>query len=169
MNLLDPIRLAFECPLRWEKLMGGDRKRFCEACQKHVHNLSAMTRAEARTLMTEARTPICIRIEVDAQGGGVFLPAAPGLAISAGLVAAAIAAPHLLETQTAAVQAAPQVTSPLPVEPPVEPVFELLGEIPFEEEVIKPPQRVRMGKLALPPQIEKMGQIQIIQPMEEAP
>ena len=102
MKLLDPIRLAFECPLRWEKLLGDDRQRYCEACQEHVHNLSAMTRAEAEALVARSSEPICIRIARDPQGRAVFLQAAPGLAVTAGLVAAAFAAPQGLDLEAAA-------------------------------------------------------------------
>lgn len=94
---LDAVRLAFECPMRWEKLArvaGGnhpngadDAKRFCHACNKHVHNLSAMTRAEAEALVSDDATPICVRVEVDAAGRSIHRPSRSAALAGAVLVA----------------------------------------------------------------------------------
>lgn len=94
---LDAVRLAFECPMRWEKLArvaGGqhangtdDAKRFCHTCDKHVHNLSAMSRAEAEALVRDEATPICVRIDVDAAGRSIHRPSRS--AVLAGAVLAA--------------------------------------------------------------------------------
>lgn len=59
---LDDIRIGSPCDKRWEDMVGDDRKRFCEACQKNVYDLSAMAREEAeRFLMTHEETP-CVRL-----------------------------------------------------------------------------------------------------------
>ena len=34
------------CPMDWERMSGDDRRRRCEVCGKHVHNLTAMTSDE---------------------------------------------------------------------------------------------------------------------------
>jgi hypothetical protein len=132
MSLLDPIRMAFECPLRWEKLVGGDRTRHCADCDKHVFNLSAMTRIEAQQLLDDSETPICIRVEVGADGRARFQPALPGLTASAAVVvAAAIVAsgpsvqPVLNAAPSAHMQAAPQPQAPVSTAPIV---IERLGE-----------------------------------------
>jgi hypothetical protein len=52
-----------------------DAQRYCGACEKHVHDLSALTRVEAKALL--ATRPICVRVRVDAQGRQTALPAAP--------------------------------------------------------------------------------------------
>ncbi|GDX81016.1 hypothetical protein LBMAG42_28270 [Deltaproteobacteria bacterium] len=76
MSFLDSVQLAYTCPLAWEKLLGNDQKRFCMDCQKHVTNLSAMTRGQAETyLHANADAPICVRVEVDAKGRAVHRPA----------------------------------------------------------------------------------------------
>jgi hypothetical protein len=41
-----PWKITRPCTADWEQMVGDDRKRFCEQCGKHVHNVSAMTRAE---------------------------------------------------------------------------------------------------------------------------
>lgn len=96
---LDAVRLAFECPMRWEKLArvasgqhpngADDTKRFCHACDKHVYNLSAMTRSEAEALVREDAPPICVRIEVDAAGRSIHRPSRStvlaGAVLAAGL------------------------------------------------------------------------------------
>ena len=86
---LDAVRLACQCPMRWEQLSacirpggtagtGGalptDAQRYCGACEKHVHDLSALTRVEAEALL--ATGPICVRVRVDAQGRSIHKPAA---------------------------------------------------------------------------------------------
>jgi hypothetical protein len=87
MNFLDNVQLAFECPLRWEKLAGGDRKRFCSTCERHVHNLSAMTRPEASAFLRNNRAPICVRVEVDAHGRAIHRPGLAAVALAATLAA----------------------------------------------------------------------------------
>lgn len=82
---LELVRLAFECPLRWEKLSRmaiglpavEDTQRFCGECKKHVHNLSALTRDDAEAVLARAElenAPICVRVEVDALGRSVHAP-----------------------------------------------------------------------------------------------
>ena len=67
MNLLDRLQLNFRCPANWDDMVGDDQKRFCSHCQKHVHNLSAMTRDEAQALVTSGEN-LCIRMVRRADG-----------------------------------------------------------------------------------------------------
>lgn len=87
MSFLDNVQLAFQCPLRWEKLVGGERERYCSTCEKHVHNISAMSRGEAKRFLAAQNAPICIRVEVDAQGRAVHRPGLGALALAASLAA----------------------------------------------------------------------------------
>lgn len=34
------------CPVSWDTMQGDEKRRFCQHCQLHVHNLSAMTTDE---------------------------------------------------------------------------------------------------------------------------
>jgi hypothetical protein len=60
---LDMIDVKTPCPASWEAMAGDDRVRFCEGCRRHVHNLSAMTRTEAESLLAgcAAAGRLCVR------------------------------------------------------------------------------------------------------------
>jgi hypothetical protein len=45
-------RVEKPCSKEWDSLTGDDRKRFCEQCGLHVHNLSAMSRSEVSDFMS---------------------------------------------------------------------------------------------------------------------
>ena len=53
LPLLDRVRTASPCPVRWEDMRGDDRTRRCDQCNLSVHNLSAMTGAEAEAFLAE--------------------------------------------------------------------------------------------------------------------
>ena len=57
---LEQIRVREPCTADWDRMSGDDRVRFCEGCQSHVHNLSAMTRDEAERLVCEAAGRLCV-------------------------------------------------------------------------------------------------------------
>ena len=90
MSFLDNVQLAFQCPLRWEKLVGGERERYCSTCEKHVHNISAMSRGEAKRFLAAQQAPICIRVEVDAQGRAIHRPGLGAIALAASLAACGV-------------------------------------------------------------------------------
>ncbi len=133
------IEIRTPCPKRWEELAGAGRKRYCDACQLHVHDGSAMTRSEARALIQGSPERICMRLHYDPSGTPVFQdtpardsgPRIPRWAFAA--VAGALAACHDV--------------SP-PPEGPVEPPDK--GHLPS-----------RMGRPAVP---EVLGQIAIVEP-----
>ncbi len=52
LPLLANIRVASPCSMRWEEMDGDDKTRHCASCRLNVHNLSAMTRAEAEALVS---------------------------------------------------------------------------------------------------------------------
>ena len=43
LEILDRLRIASPCPMRWDDMQGDDRKRFFGECRLHVYNLSAMS------------------------------------------------------------------------------------------------------------------------------
>lgn len=51
---LDQIRIASPCSERWEDMSGDERTRHCDKCNLKVHNLAAMSRAEAEALFQDA-------------------------------------------------------------------------------------------------------------------
>jgi len=75
------INVPMACGMDWEAMSskaaaaGGndDPARFCGECQKHVHDLSAMTKSEAQTLLaSEATDGLCVRYLYDDRGEVVF-------------------------------------------------------------------------------------------------
>lgn len=48
------------CSADWEKMRGDDKRRFCESCQKFVHNVSAMSRTERETFADLANRRECV-------------------------------------------------------------------------------------------------------------
>ena len=49
-------------------MKGDDRVRFCAECNKHVHNLSAITKREAEDLLAKADGKLCGRFDRDHTG-----------------------------------------------------------------------------------------------------
>jgi len=62
ISLLSRVDVATPCKADWESMSGDDKKRFCSLCKLHVHNLSAMSEAEAEAFVRQA--------EVERAGGG---------------------------------------------------------------------------------------------------
>lgn len=48
------------CPVKWESMVGDEKRRFCEHCQLHVHNLSAMTTSERDDVLAPGSERKCI-------------------------------------------------------------------------------------------------------------
>jgi hypothetical protein len=61
LPLLDNIRLATPCGVKWAEMIGDDRRRMCGQCDKQVYNLSGMTRDEAQALLIEKEGKLCAR------------------------------------------------------------------------------------------------------------
>jgi len=67
-SLLESVRIATPCRADWNEMTGDDRVRFCGKCEKHVFNLSAMTREEAERLLREKTGAMCARLYRRADG-----------------------------------------------------------------------------------------------------
>lgn len=62
LPLLDRLEVAAPCSASWDDMVGDEVTRFCGACEKDVHNLSAMTRDEAEAfLRARAGDDVCVR------------------------------------------------------------------------------------------------------------
>jgi hypothetical protein len=59
LDVLDRIRIASPCPVRWDQMEGDDRARHCRHCNLKVYNLSAMSREEATALVTGTEGRLC--------------------------------------------------------------------------------------------------------------
>src|SRR5262245_61842697 len=69
---LDVIQVAQPCPAAWDEMEGDHRRRFCDRCQKHVHDVSAMPQDEAERLLCESAGSLCVRFARDAESGRVI-------------------------------------------------------------------------------------------------
>jgi len=67
-ELLANIKVASPCSARWGHMVGDDRARFCDQCQKHVYNLSSLTADEAVALIREREGSLCGRFYRRAYG-----------------------------------------------------------------------------------------------------
>ncbi|MBL8755328.1 MAG: hypothetical protein JNK15_18660 [Planctomycetes bacterium] len=66
---LDRIAVASPCSTDWNAMVGDERRRFCASCRLHVHDLSAMTTAEAEALLRAAGGGrLCVRFFRRADG-----------------------------------------------------------------------------------------------------
>jgi len=54
LNMLDQVRIASPCPVRWDDMHGDDRLRRCDECNLNVHNISGLSRSEAEAFLRRA-------------------------------------------------------------------------------------------------------------------
>ena len=65
------------CHENWDAMsLEGDARRFCGVCVKQVHDLSALTEIQARTVLAEesAKGRMCVRYKADDAGNIKFKP-----------------------------------------------------------------------------------------------
>ncbi len=55
-----PLRISQPCSMDWNAMSGDDKRRFCEHCGCHVHNLSALTAAEQKRFAEKNPERECI-------------------------------------------------------------------------------------------------------------
>ena len=63
-----PLEIGTPCPRKWGDMTGDVKRRFCEHCQLHVHNLSAMPPGERMRFVAETRGRACITYELRPDG-----------------------------------------------------------------------------------------------------
>jgi len=62
LDVLDAVVIPISCPVSWDAMHGDCRTRFCDRCSQNVHDVSAMSRAEAVQLLTDSAGAPCLRI-----------------------------------------------------------------------------------------------------------
>lgn len=60
MNTKFVPKLSHPCSQDWNAMTGDDKRRFCEGCQLHVHNLSAMSHTEQQSLLAKRGVRQCV-------------------------------------------------------------------------------------------------------------
>src|SRR4051812_36390024 len=58
-NNLSQFRVQKPCPKNWDEMIGDEKKRFCDHCNLHVHNISTMSDGE-RTALTQNAGRLCV-------------------------------------------------------------------------------------------------------------
>jgi hypothetical protein len=53
------VRVAEPCREDWSRMAGDARQRYCEACERHVHNFAAMTSREIERLIETSSGRVC--------------------------------------------------------------------------------------------------------------
>lgn len=66
-----PLQIAKPCPKQWGEMAGDTKRRFCEHCDFHVHNLSAMLPPELKRFVAESGGKACIAYELRPDGSMV--------------------------------------------------------------------------------------------------
>jgi len=123
-TLLEAFAVPQPCAVAWESMRGTAAVRECARCERQIHNLSALTRAEAEHLLSGGGR-ICVRFVRTANGSIVTAEAPllsapyrrPWTGVSIAALAAVLglsearasAAPSLTPPSVANVQAAPAV------------------------------------------------------------
>jgi hypothetical protein len=98
----ESLPLIFDCPMDWNAMSGGDQRRYCGECRKHVMDLSACgNAAEARRLLEAAGPSPCIRYTSDSAGRVVFR--GPRTSLGALALLASISAAAGCESRAASV------------------------------------------------------------------
>lgn len=140
---IDELHIQEPCHQDWDAMESQGQRRFCDACTKHVHDLSAMTETEARALLDAPRPQdgLCIRYTSAPDGRVVFrdapAPSSPLARQWAGLqrlvAASAMIVPLLVGGVAAAQDATPTDT------PPEAELLVTMGEAPAPEATHGPP------------------------------
>ncbi|HWW76751.1 MAG TPA: carboxypeptidase-like regulatory domain-containing protein [Pyrinomonadaceae bacterium] len=91
-DLLGRVRVASPCPASWEAMEGDGRVRFCRQCELHVYDLSALTSAEAGSLVARTEGRLCARLYRRADGTVLTSDCPRGLAAARRRVARAAGA-----------------------------------------------------------------------------
>lgn len=72
------IPIPEPCHAEWDAMRPEDQGRFCFSCSKKVHDLSAMTKAEAAEVLRRAACEdLCVSFQHDEHGTVVFREPAP--------------------------------------------------------------------------------------------
>src|SRR5207244_2805169 len=62
---MDPLLIpTFFCPKAWEGMTGNEATRHCSYCNKHVHNLDALSVSERLALLSSPAAQVCARYRV---------------------------------------------------------------------------------------------------------
>jgi hypothetical protein len=168
LPVLDNIRVATPCSAEWAKMTGDDRVRHCGDCQKHVYNLSDMTRDEAEALIVEKEGRLCVRYFQRADGTILLKDCSIGVqrrrryrrlavAGAAMLAGAGALTYHELRDETEEQTQVYETAGGVSFDVGGGSAYETAG-LPVFEPPVEPPPVARLGQMiADPPQVEPGG------------
>ena len=182
---MSQLHIAEPCHENWDEMTIEGKRRFCDHCSKHVHDLSAMTESEAAAALKGPGRK-CVRYKVDPDGEIIFAKPrpeptvvpisalrrrprrAPMRAAAAAVVALAACTPHGQETMGEPVivqipRTQPGSVNVVPDNPTAPPKHERMGKVavePTEPEVL-------MGDVGIPQQPCDPQQKPVAQPVHE--
>ncbi|HVV83074.1 MAG TPA: hypothetical protein VHE35_08330, partial [Kofleriaceae bacterium] len=61
LPVLDNVSVASPCREAWDRMTGDARVRLCASCDRHVYNLTELSRDEAEALLLERNGELCVR------------------------------------------------------------------------------------------------------------
>lgn len=139
------LPIASPCDEDWDAMRPTGCGKFCQACEKPVYDLSAMTEKQARTLLAKnAKREICISYLADARGNVSFrVPKNTAPVVAAAVVATALAACTPIHNADVVQEAQPTaIELDQPVEDVMVPLAERVNEPvePVEVEPVKEPE-----------------------------
>ena len=165
LPLLNSVSVAKPCSANWNEMSGDDKKRFCGHCQKHVHNLSAMSGKEAENLLGNSPN-LCVRYSTDSNRKPMTrwqLRRKNARSWLGALLAVLVSGPYGCEESPGDVMGDMATTGKVAVQPPVDPKKSPpttpSGQDPKVKVIPGGNPEVIMGAVAVdPPQVE-MGEI----------
>jgi len=153
LPILDNIRVATPCSADWNAMTGDERARLCAQCDRHVYNISGLTRDEAEELIIEKEGLLCVRYFQRADGTILLADCEIGLKqkrrrrliavgaaatlAGAGMLAYEVARPATLERMEATIEPQPE---PVPA----------VAHVPAPADAIRPPVHVTAGVPPVP-------------------
>jgi hypothetical protein len=91
LQVLQSVRIASPCPMKWEDMRGDDLTRRCDRCDLNVHNIGAMSTEQIEQLAQRRTTErVCITLWKRADGTIMTRDCPVGLAAARARVARAL-------------------------------------------------------------------------------
>jgi hypothetical protein len=150
LPVLPNIRMANPCPADWNAMRGDDRVRACATCNKNVYNLSAMTRADAESLIVSKNGDLCAQYWQRADGTIILSDCTVQLTRRRRTLAAIAAATALAGTVLAA------RATEVPARPEPRPVVHVqLRRVPAVPSIVQPGSTVVPIATTPPRQVEQ--------------